>query len=117
MRRFSLALASAAALALATPASADKVQIDPQYPDPPYAMSEALTVGTAVLPYFGAVPRQTPVRALAINCTVAGNVSLKLGDGSTLVITTPVGWYILPLQVIEVNASGTTATATYTDLG
>lgn len=65
-----------------------------------------LTVGTPA----------TAGRSLAINCTVAGNVSMTFSDASTLTIPVSVGLTILPFAITTINASGTTATATYTNL-
>jgi hypothetical protein len=117
MRRILAAAASALALlVLGSAAQATQVQVDPRQPDPSYGKSESLTVGTPVGGTIGTVP--TPIRALTLSCTVAGNVALTLLDGSILVLTgVPVGIYILPLQVTQVNSSGTTATCTYADLG
>jgi hypothetical protein len=81
----------------------------------PYTKSQPLTVGVAASPVFGQPPFAVPVRALAINVTVAGNVTIELQDGSTMILTLPVGYYVLPYQVIEITAA--TATATYTALG
>lgn len=55
-------------------------------------------------------------RGVQIVCTVAGNVSLKMADGSTNVVPVAVGLTILPYSVLGVNTSGTTATATYSNL-
>lgn len=51
-----------------------------------------------------------------INCTVAGDVTVVLEDGSTEVIAAPVGYFTLPYRVKRVNTTGTTATATYANL-
>ncbi|MGH6956244.1 MAG: spike base protein, RCAP_Rcc01079 family [Caulobacteraceae bacterium] len=120
MRRFSVIAAALAGLAasfwIAGVGQASVVQIDPRQPDPSYGKSEALTVGAAVGTTIGVYA--TPIRAILIVCTGAGNVSLTLADGSTVALTgLPVGIYVLPLQVTEVNSSGTTATASYWDLG
>lgn len=55
-------------------------------------------------------------RMLAVNCTVAGNVSLVFADGSNHVIPVSVGYTTLPFAVTRVNVTGTTATATYANL-
>lgn len=126
MRRHRFFLALPAFLAVAALCSssvrADQVQIDPRQPDPSYVKSESLTVGTPVAAYFGTLgptpSSYSPVRAILINVTVAGDVKLQLTDGNNITLSAlPVGTYILPLQVIQVISSGTTATATYWDLG
>jgi hypothetical protein len=117
MRRLAVAaLAAASILALASPAGATLVQIDPNQPDPSYSKSEAMTVGTPIATTIGTPA--TPVRGFLANCTVTGNVNITLADGSTFTLTgLPVGLFILPLVVKEVNSSGTTATCTYRALG
>jgi hypothetical protein len=55
-------------------------------------------------------------RQLLINCTVAGNVKVKFSDASTLTIPVAEGLTVLPWAVIQVYVTGTTATATYTNL-
>jgi hypothetical protein len=52
----------------------------------------------------------------AVKCTVAGDVSLTLQDGSTHVIGVVVGYSTFPYCVRKVNSSGTTATATYANM-
>lgn len=72
----------------------------------PYRGSVAIVVGTD----------QTPRNGIQIVCTVAGDVSLKMEDGSTNVVPVATGLTILPYAVQTVNAAGTTATATYRNL-
>lgn len=55
-------------------------------------------------------------RGLAVVCTVAGNVKVKLADGSSLTFPVAVGFTVLPFQVVRVFTTGTTATATYSNL-
>jgi hypothetical protein len=55
-------------------------------------------------------------KAIEINCTVAGNVSMLMTDGSTHVVPVNVGLSRLTDEVLRVNATGTTATATYANL-
>lgn len=74
--------------------------------DAPYTGSIALTVGVAA----------AAGRVILINASVAGNVSLLLADGSTLVVPVNAGLTLLPFKVTQVNSGGTTATATYTNL-
>lgn len=47
-----------------------------------------------------------------INCTVAGNVSIAVPNGSDT-LQVAVGSSFFPLGVVRVNTTGTTATATY----
>lgn len=47
-----------------------------------------------------------------INCTVAGNVSIAVPNGSDT-LQVAVGSSFFPLGVVRVNSTGTTATATY----
>lgn len=51
--------------------------------------------------------------AVAVVATVAGNVSLKVVGGQTIIVPVLVGLTILPLAAIQINTTGTTATATY----
>lgn len=55
-------------------------------------------------------------RLFAVNCTVAGDVTIRLRDASTHVITVAVGYSAFPFAVIGVNTTGTTATAVYSNL-
>lgn len=55
-------------------------------------------------------------RLFAVNCTVAGNVTVRLRDATTHVIAVTVGYHAFPYAVIGVNTTGTTATATYSNL-
>lgn len=52
-------------------------------------------------------------RLFRANCTVAGDVVLRMQNGSTETITLPVGYSAFPYAVRGVTTSGTTATATY----
>lgn len=54
--------------------------------------------------------------AVAIWATVAGNVALALSGGTTFIAPVAVGLTILPFSAVRINATGTTATATYTAL-
>ncbi len=49
-------------------------------------------------------------RLFIVNATVAGDVTVKLFDGSTHVITVPVGYTTYPYCVRSVPASAATAT-------
>ena len=49
-------------------------------------------------------------------CTTAGNVSLVLGAGTTVVIRIEVGTSFMEFAVKRVNLSGTTAIGTYYNL-
>jgi len=59
---------------------------------------------------------QTTGRQIAINCTAAGNVQLKLADDTLLTIPVDIGLLILPFAVKTVVSAQTTATATYANL-
>lgn len=59
---------------------------------------------------------QTAQRALYVNCTVPGNVTVVFSDASTLAIPVAVGVSVFPFSVTGVNTAGTTATATYANL-
>lgn len=56
-------------------------------------------------------------RYFLIICTVAGNVKVGFVDGTTLVFPVGVGLTILPWRVKQVFSTGTSATATYANLG
>lgn len=70
-----------------------------------YQGAKALTVGNV---------SNVAQRALGVNCTVAGNVTVKFVDGSTLTFPVVVGWTIFPFEVVGVSSA--TATATYYNL-
>lgn len=53
---------------------------------------------------------------LIVSCTVAGNVTVRMLDGSTPAIAVPTGVTTLNLQFDQVRSTGTTATATYVGL-
>jgi hypothetical protein len=53
----------------------------------------------------------SPGRAVAVNCTVAGNVTFTFADTSSLTVPVATGLTILRLSVT--GASAATATATY----
>jgi hypothetical protein len=53
---------------------------------------------------------------LFINCTVAGNVVVRMLDGNTATLPVPTGITTLELQYDQVKATGTTATATFVGL-
>ena len=72
----------------------------------PYQGVVAMAVGTA----------QPAQRALRVNCTAAGNVSLTYADGSTDVIPVNVGLSYIAGAITTVNSVGTTATATYANM-
>jgi len=55
----------------------------------------------------------TAGRSLAVNCTVAGNVSVTFSDAPSSTYPVSVGLNVFPFAVTKVNTSGTTATATY----
>lgn len=51
-----------------------------------------------------------------VNCSGAGNVTVRLESGDTHVIPVAEGYSAFPYRVLGVNTTGTTATATYTNL-
>jgi len=53
---------------------------------------------------------------LFINCTVAGNVAVRMLDGNIATLPVPTGVTTLELQYDQVKATGTTATATFVGL-
>lgn len=114
-RRFFLGLALAAGLASAgSPALAQGPSQTTW--NAPYTKSVPLSVGVPVPPNFGSGAFLIPVRAVLISCTVAGNITLQLSDGSQITLSSlPPGIYVLPMQVVEVVSS--TATATFSALG
>ena len=59
---------------------------------------------------------QASQRAVRINCTTAGNVSLTYADGSTDVIPIAAGLNYLAGAVTTVNSVGTTAVATFANM-
>lgn len=72
--------------------------------------------------FLAAVPSDTALvncRAIYVNCTVAGNVTVQGGPpgnpGPATAFAVPVGVTILPVELNEgiLHATGTTATATY----
>lgn len=110
--RLAGALAALLLMGAALPAAAQTQQVW----NAPYTKSVPLSVGTPVLPYFGSAPFTTPVRAIWISCTVSGNITLQLADGSQITMgALPVGIYVLPIQAVEVVSSS--ATATFSALG
>lgn len=72
----------------------------------PFQGAVAMTVGTTY----------AAQRSLGVVCTVAGNVTFQLADGSTLTLPAAVGWQTFPFAVTQIVAAGTTATATYFNL-
>ena len=69
----------------------------------PYQGVVTMVVGTA----------QAAQRAVRINCTTAGNVSITYADGSVDVIPVNVGLSYVAGAVTTINSAGTTASATY----
>lgn len=74
----------------------------------------------------GAINRAVPITAgstnyetgelFIANCTVAGDVNVRLESGDTHIITVAEGYNAFPYRVKGVTTSGTTATATYSNL-
>ena len=72
-------------------------------------------------PYLGVVAMSVDTtypagRALRLNCSASGNVSLALLDGSSETYVAAAGYQVIPLAVTKVNSAGTTATCTYGSL-
>jgi hypothetical protein len=72
-------------------------------------------------PYQGVVAMvvdqaQASQRAVRINCTTGGNVSLTYADGSKDVIPIAAGLNYVAGAVTTVNSAGTTAIATYANM-
>jgi hypothetical protein len=67
---------------------------------------------TTVLPIVVGTPLAAGRSFVAV-CTVAGNVSVTLSGGITRIYPLLVGLNVFPFAVTAVNASGTTASATY----
>jgi hypothetical protein len=88
------------------PAATDPALVVADYQDTPFQGAVAMTTGTTY----------ASQRSLGANCTAAGNLSLTLADGSTLVVPVSVGWQTFPLAVTAVNSSGTTATCNNSNL-
>ncbi len=72
----------------------------------PFQGEVAMTVGTTY----------AAQRSLKAICTAAGNVSVTYTDSSTGVWAAAVGTNTFPVAATAVNASGTTATCTYSNL-
>lgn len=85
--------------------------------DPATGYATADVLGVADVPLFGATamlvgdPAVAAGRQFGIFCTVAGNVTVKFLDASTLTIPVLPSTIMLPWAVIQVTAA--TATATY----
>ena len=71
---------------------------------PAQGVVSVLSVGSVV----------APGRKLAVVATVAGNITIKFIDGSTITVPVAVGYTEFKYAVIEITAS--TATATFTNL-
>lgn len=59
---------------------------------------------------------QAPQRAVAVACSVAGTLVLKLADDSTIALPVTPGLAILPFAAKTVATGGTTATAICSNL-
>lgn len=80
---------------------------------------DALIVSTEESPFIGSVPLvigtpQAAQLSVGANCTVAGNATFILSDGSSITVSVGVGWQTFPFAVTNVSASS--ATATYYNL-
>lgn len=79
------------------------------------ALSEASISAAATVAASDTVA-VTAGRQFAILCTVAGNVKVGFSGGGTLTFPVSVGLTLLPWRVVQVFVTGTTATATYSNL-
>lgn len=52
-------------------------------------------------------------QVFVVNCTVAGNVVVRMSGGMNHTIPVAVGYSVFPYEVETVVVAGTTATATY----
>jgi hypothetical protein len=59
---------------------------------------------------------QTPGRAVALVCSVAGTAAFELADGSAFSVPVERGLTILPFAVRTILVAGTTASAIYANL-
>lgn len=59
----------------------------------------------------------SPGRLFAIICTAAGDVKVSFADGSTYTFPVSVGHSLFPFQITRVWSTGTTATATFANMG
>ena len=57
-----------------------------------------------------------PGQAIGVNCTVAGNVKARLGDGSAITFQVVIGFLVLPWRVSQIFTTGTTAVGTIYNL-
>ncbi|NBW10489.1 MAG: hypothetical protein EBR82_20915 [Caulobacteraceae bacterium] len=87
------------------------IAVDANHPVPTasrgYRSSTAIVVGA----------NQTPGRAVHVVCTTAGDVKIRLADDTEILITVAVGATYLPFEAKTIVAAGTTAVATYRNLG
>lgn len=74
---------------------------------PPQGFTQARTITTSDTVV------NVPAQALAVMCTVAGNIKVQLLNAATITVPVAVGLVILPLAAVSVFTTGTTATATY----
>lgn len=71
------------------------------------AKSQPYTSAAAVTP-SDTVPLSFVTRALAVNVTTAGNITVIMADGQTVAFALPIGFQVLPIRVSQVKATGTT---------
>lgn len=97
-------------VAVAFSAAGIAIPVDGAHPlptsDQPFAGALAITPGS----------EHTPRRAVAIVCSAAGTVTLKLGDDSQIALPVAAGLSILPFAVKTVVPGGTSAAAAYYNL-
>jgi hypothetical protein len=79
------------------------------------ANTAPISVAVTMTPGGDAV---APGRRVEILCTVAGDVSIQLAGGMAHVIAIPASpdTQFFPYSAVGINANGTTATATYSNL-
>jgi hypothetical protein len=107
----SLARAVVLAISQVVAGKTSAIAVDANHPVPTasrgYRSSTAIVVGT----------NQTPGRAVHVVCATAGDVKIRLADDTEILITVAVGASYLPFEAKTVVAAGTTAVATYRNLG
>lgn len=69
---------------------------------------------SAATPFVVGGPPVPVGRSVAVNCTVAGNVTFTMSNGGSYTVQVPVGWSLFRFAVT--GASAATATATYANL-
>ncbi len=93
------------AIAFAAPEGSALVSANSPLPisEPSYVSATAIVVDT---PF-------APPRAVAVIAQAAGNVAFRFADASTLTVPVSEGLSILPFAAARIQASGTTAAASF----